>query len=106
MCSALVLVPRAASLGAAAAVTLAMLSGSVAACRTFLLAPVLRSAWLGALTLVGAISLGIIAILRTSAPISFTVATAVFVVLLFGSGVLEFTEVRKIARGLAPGTSR
>ncbi len=98
--STLVLTPRTASLGTSIAVTLAMICGGAAACRVCSLAPALRVARFGTLVLLGGISLAVYALPWMPAPMSGTLAVALFAGLLFGSRVLHIAEIRDITRGL------
>ena len=98
--AAFLLLPRMVSVGASIAVTLAMFTGAALACYIFELTPVLRIARFGRLVLVCAISFAVLTLLPAPILISGIFSAALFVGLLFGTGVLQIAEVRAFVHGL------
>jgi O-antigen/teichoic acid export membrane protein len=95
------LVPYAGSLGASAAMALAMIAAGLMACRQFSLASFLAQARFGLLLLIGLVPLALLVVLSASPLFSGMLVTGLFVALLFWSGVVNFRELRQIAQGLA-----
>lgn len=98
--AAFLLVPRMISVGASIAVTLAMFTGAAFTCYLFDLAAVLRTARFGRLILVCSVSFAVLILKPVPALITGALAAALFIGLLFTTGILQVVEIRTVVRGL------